>query len=145
MHRVFGAVLSVALIGASLWPLFPDPPRDSFPFSNYPMFARKKGNPIVHRVVAYDVAGNRVTISPEMIANDEVMQASRTVYHAIRKGRPAAKRLCKETATRVGRTPEFQQVVRLEVISDRFDAVGYFSGNQTPIRSWHHAVCEVRP
>jgi len=109
------------------------------------MFARKKGNPLVHRVVAYDAAGGRVRISPEMIANDEVMQAARTVYHAIRQGREATARLCRETAGRVSGTPDFDAVVRLEVVSDRFDAVGYFTGDRTPLRSWHHATCEVAP
>lgn len=143
MDRFYGIALSLVLIGASLWPLAQDPPRDSFPFSNYPMFARKKGNPIVHRVKAYDAAGHRVSITPEMIANDEVMQAARTVYHAVRKGRPSAMRLCRETAARVRKAPQFDQVVRLAVVSDRFDAVGYLTGNQTPERSWHHADCEV--
>ncbi len=109
------------------------------------MFARKKGNPLVHRVVAYDEAGTRVQISPEMIANDEVMQAARTVYHAVRKGRESAARLCRETAVRVRGAPKFDAVVRLEVVSDRFDAVAYFTGDRTPLRSWHHAVCEITP
>ena len=107
------------------------------------MFARKKGHPLVHRVVGLDGAGSRVRVPPELIANDEVMQAARTVYHAVRKGRRATARLCRESAERVPRWDHLRDVVRLEVVSERFDPIRYFSDGAPPERVWRHARCTV--
>jgi hypothetical protein len=107
------------------------------------MFARKKGHPLVHRVVGLDSAGRRLRVPPQLIANDEVMQAARTVYHAVRKGRRATARLCAETADRLSQWDDLREVVRLEVISERFDAVRYFTEDAPPQRVWRHARCTV--
>ena len=69
MQRLYGAALSVLLIGLSIWPACRTPSTDSFPFSNYPMFARKKGHPLVHRIVGITAKGERLRVPPEMIAN----------------------------------------------------------------------------
>ena len=101
MQRIYGTVLSVLLIGLSLWPAFRRPPIDSFPFSNYPMFACKKGHPVVHSIVGTTVDGDRIRVPPEVIANDEVMQAYRTVRAAVMKNRAATGLLCRDTEKRI--------------------------------------------
>jgi hypothetical protein len=143
MQRLYGAVLSVLLIGLSVWPAIKTPSTDSFPFSNYPMFARKKGHPLVHRVVGVTAKGERLRVPPEMIANDEVMQAYRTVRAAVRKGKKGTALLCRDTAERIIETGSMKDVIRLEVLSDRYDAVRYFTHAPIPIRSRTHSICPV--
>ena len=64
MQRIYGVVLSALLICWSVWPAIQRPSMDSFPFSNYPMFARKKGHPVVHSVVATTSSGERIRVPP---------------------------------------------------------------------------------
>ncbi len=123
MQRLYGGLLSVILIGLTIWPAFRRPPKDSFPFSNYPMFARKKGHPLVHRVVGITADGHRTPVPPGMIANDEVMQAYRTVRAAVTKGRKGTLLLCRDTAAKIRKTGAMKSISRLEVVSDRYDAV----------------------
>ncbi len=143
MQRLYGAALSLLLIGLSIWPACRTPSTDSFPFSNYPMFARKKGHPLVHRIVGITAKGERLRVPPEMIANDEVMQAYRTVRAAVKKGKKGTALLCSDTAKRISETGSMKSVIRLEVRSDRYDAVRYFTHDPVPIRSRIHSVCKV--
>ena len=143
LQRLYGGILSLALIGLSLWPLFRSPPQDSYPFSNYPMFARKKGHPLVHRVVGITASGERVRIPPEMIANDEVMQAYRTIRLAVIKGRKRTAQLCRVTADTIRRTKAMPEVRRLEVLTDRYDSIRYFSGDTKPMKTRTHSRCRV--
>jgi hypothetical protein len=128
-----GAVLAVAAPGVS--------DRDSFPLSNYPMFSYDRG-----RVTALDTAvgvtadGTQERLSPEVIAGGyEVVHASQTVSKAIRAGDAAG--LCGEVAARAAG----DGLVRIEVVTETYDTIRWFDGDETPLRRVVHASCETTP
>ena len=43
---------------------------DSFPFSNYPMFACERDTRVLHSIVGTTVDGDRIRVPPEVDAND---------------------------------------------------------------------------
>lgn len=125
------AVVAVALPG------FTD--RDSFPLSNYPMFSNDRG-----RVASFDTAvgvrpdGATVRLSPRLIGGGyEVIHAAQTVSKAIRAGDAAG--LCAEIAVRA----TGDGYATIEVVTERYDTVAWFEGNETPTDRRVHAACEV--
>jgi hypothetical protein len=130
------AVATVAVAAVAL-PGFSD--RDSFPLSNYPMFSYDVG-----RVRAIDTAvgvspgGTYERLSPELIAGGyEVIHASKTVTKAIRAGDAAA--LCAEIAARA----EGESLRAVQVVTETYDTIAWFEGDQTPLARAVHAECEV--
>jgi hypothetical protein len=126
------AIVAVALPGVT--------DRDSFPLSNYPMFSY--GRP---RVTSFDTAvgvsadGRRARLSPTVIAGGyEVIHAAATVTKAITDG--DADGLCTEIAERAqGR------FARIEVVTETYDTVRWFAGDETPLARDVHASCPVAP
>jgi hypothetical protein len=127
------AILAVAAPGLS--------DRDSFPLSNYPMFSYDRG-----RITALDTAvgvttdGTQERLSPEVIAGGyEPIHASQTVSKAIRAGDAAG--LCREVAVRA----EGDGLMRIEVVTETYDTIAWFDGDETPLRRVVHASCETSP
>ncbi len=141
--RAPALLVSALVIAATIWPALRDPPRDSFPLSPYPMFSSVREKPWIDIVVGFEADGREHRISPEMVANAEVMQAAQTVSKAIRRKR--AKGLCERVALRVGQNSEYADVVRLEVQSRQFNPRTYFTSEagKTPLRLRRRAKCEV--
>lgn len=110
--------------------------RDSFPLSTYPMFSsRRSTSESVDTAVAF-VDGNMVRLTPSQIAGtDEVIIAARTVSIAIERDR--ANTLCAEILRRVAGAD------RVEVISERFDAIRWYRGHRIPLSRTVHATCEA--
>jgi hypothetical protein len=142
--RAPALLVSALLIAATLWPLAWEPGRDSFPLSPYPMFSSIRERPWIDVVVGFDADGGEHRISPDLIANFEVMQAAQTVSKAIR--RKQAGSLCEQIADRVGHSPKHDHLVRLEVQSRQFDPRRYFvsEDGKIPQRLRRRAACEVR-
>lgn len=138
----WGAV-AVSMVAAFLvvQPAFRDPPRDSYPLSNYPMFAQPlEATNSADAVIGLTADGERRTLSPQRIAEtDEVIQAVGFVYNELAAGR--ADRLCADVAQRVADAGP-SQVVTVQVITERQDAVAYFQGVRDPEITLH-ASCEV--
>ncbi len=144
ISALFAYVFSAVLLGVTLWPVFRDPPVDSFPHSNYPMFSRKKSRrvkqPFVRGVVE---GGEHVGIPPILIGNEEVLQASAIVRKAVRRRR-GARGLCKEVAQKVAEDPSYDKVLKIEVVTGTYDAIDYFAGQTEPKSTKLHAGCRVR-
>ncbi len=139
MRRRVASVVSVAAIVVVLSPAWVE--RDSYPLSTYPMFSyRRDRTAVVDTAVGYDAAGQRVRLTPTIIAGgSEVIHAAVTVSTAIAQGDTDA--LCREMAARVrSRRPP---LVRIEVVSETHDVVTYFEGDKTPASVMVHASCEV--
>lgn len=138
----WGAV-AVSVVAAFLvvQPAFRDPPRDSYPLSNYPMFAQPlEAINSADAVVGLTADGERRTLSPQRIAEtDEVIQAVGFVYNELAAGR--ADQLCSDVAQRVADAGP-SQVVAIQVITERQDAVAYFQGARDPEITLH-ASCGV--
>lgn len=139
-------MLSAVLLSAVAWPAFRDPARDGFPLSTYPMFSQRRGR--VHEVVsarAVAADGGAVLVPPALIANAETMQAIRTLSRALRAGDREANALCSAIAERLARAGEtWRRAVRVELITERVDAIDYLAGHARaePLRV--HARCPVR-
>jgi hypothetical protein len=129
--------ITLVAVAAVALPGFTD--RDSFPLSNYPMFSSDRG-----RVAAFDTAvgiapdGEVERLSPRRISGSyEVIHAASTVSKAIRAG--DAPRLCREIAARaVG-----DGLAHVEVVTETYDTVRWFEGDEVPVARTLHARCEV--
>jgi hypothetical protein len=129
------AVAGCFLLGLMVWPATVG--RDSFPLSNYPMFASDRPAQASFRtVVGVDASGSPVRLSPADIGGtDQVIQAAATVGRAIADGE--ADQLCAEVADRVG-----ADVVAVEVVTERYDTIAWFDGHETPAERVVHARCD---
>ncbi len=115
--------------------------RDSFPLSTFPMFsAAIDQTQSIDTAVGVRTDGTVVRLSPAQIAGTTVVnQAASVVSSAIAGGRAPA--LCAEIAARLA-APDAATV---EVVTERYDAVGWFNGDRTPVDRVVHAECPVAP
>jgi hypothetical protein len=137
-----GTGLALAVLAPCLSPSpFAD---DSFPFSTYPMFARV----VEKRVIVFadgvtsDTESKR--LGPELVANDEPMQAQRTLRLASTSGRKALRTLCGRIAERVAQKGELAAVSRVRIVQGIFDPVKYFDGDAGPESREVLSECKVR-
>jgi hypothetical protein len=137
---VVAAVIAAVLV---LAPVFRQPARDSFPLSNYPMFANDRGPvTLVNTVLGVDRDGELHTLSPEIIGgSDEVILAASTVTRAIRGG--TTDHLCRSAADRADPGAGDGELILLRVVTHRYDTVDYLQGDREPIDETIHAECEV--
>ena len=144
-RAVYPWLLAAVMLALVLRPLARPAGADSFPFSSYPMFAFGRPSALtdVHHLVAFDAAGAGRPVPPKLVANDEVLQAEATLHRAVRGGRKTSAALCKQVAARLADDPAWADIVRLDLLSDRYDALVYFAGDTTPIRTKRRARCEV--
>ena len=130
-ERALAWVVSIAVLGAVLWPLAWPSGRDSFPLSSYPMFARGRRSAELRAVyaVATDGRGERRYVPPALVANREVLQARAVLDRAARGGKQDAAILCGEIAGRIaagaGAAP-FASAVEVRIVRARHDAGVYF-------------------
>ena len=143
-RRAFAYTVSLTLVGAVLWPLQQNEPKDGFPLSTYPMFSRKRPTELsVDHVVA--VSGTRhEAVPPELVASGEVLQAKATITQKLRRGRRGAEELCRQVAERLRSDDDWRWAEHVEVRSDRYLVLGYFSGAKKPIWSRRHARCALQ-
>lgn len=146
VERVRAYALCAVLLGAVGWPALRAPSDDGFPLSTYPMFAQRRGR--VHEVVsarAVAADGRALLVPPALIANAETMQAIRTLSRAIRAGEGEAQRLCERIALRLPAAgdSELQRAVRVELVSERVDAIEYLAGRAQAELVRVHARCPV--
>lgn len=110
------------------------------------MFASRRGR--VHEVVsAHAVAadGSWVRVPPVYVANAETMQAIRTLSQAVRRGEAESLQLCAAIAGRVRGASEaaLSDSVRIEIVTERVDAIDYLAGRARAEGTHVHARCHV--
>jgi hypothetical protein len=136
--------VSALFLGAILWPMAQTPPRDSFPLSTFPMFARARPPVVdIDHLVAVGNAGQRRIVPPQLVVRGEVLQSKALIDATVRRGRRASLELCRAVAARLAEDPGWSNVVRLELRRDRFDVLAYFAGERTPLQQRVHARCRV--
>ena len=138
----YGFGLGLTLLVAA--PGFGDPRWDSYPLSTYPMFARPRGRPTLHFAEAVDARGKRLRVPPELVANQEVMQAAATVKRAVQAGPAAMETLCQRIAARWLQA-EHGGAREIALVSATFDPVGYFTRGPEPESRTVHHTCPVEP
>ena len=137
-QRVPYLVALVAVVAVAV-PGFTDD--DSFPLSNYPMFSRDRGEVAsFDTAIGFDADGERHWLAPELIGGSyEVIHAAQTVTKAINAGDAAS--LCREVAAR----SSGRSFTEIEVVTETYDTVAWFEGDEQPLRREVHARCVVRP
>lgn len=143
MSRLHAYGLSLLLLGLVSWPAFRDPPQDSFPLSDFPMFSEGRPSPIFTISQALGVTANdeREPLSPMIsAANREVLQSMVTIARGLHGNRQA---FCREIAARVAADDDLDHVVAVEVATSTFDGVAYFAEAPVPVRRVVHVRCEV--
>ena len=128
-----GAVI-VLLVAA---PAVRPPSDDSFPLSTYPMFSlARPQQTTVSSAAGFDAAGTRLRLSPRVVGGTvEVIQAVGTVAQAIGAGTTVE--LCREV---LAEAPD--AVVAVEIVTETYDVIAYFDGDEDPLASTVHARCE---
>lgn len=141
LSRVAPYVISLVFIAAVAYPMFGSTRDDSFPLSTYPMFSGRQ-SPVadIPHAIAVSEDGERSVLPPAAVFNDEVIQALQTLRQAIAAGPEASMDLCRRIAGRAG-----EDAARVEIVTDRYDAVRYFEGDKASLASTLHAACEVAP
>ena len=82
-------------------------------------------------------------LRPELVANDEPMQAMRTLKLAAQEGGPALERLCARIAERVAESGSLRSVRRVRVVRALFDPITYFEVLAAPEQREVLAECRV--
>lgn len=144
MSRLLAFGYGLGILAATIVPACRDAERDSFPFSTYPMFARRGGKVVVHVAEGVDAEGHHVRLPPHVVANSEVMQAAKTLRRAVAAGDAATARLCERIAERLRDAPEFAAVETVQIVGARFDPVNYFVSGPEPEARSVHGRCRVR-
>lgn len=146
VERIWAYLVSAVLIGLVGWPGFRAPSEDGFPLSTYPMFASRRGR--VHEVVsarAIAADGTWARVPPVYVANAETMQAIRTLSQAVRRGEAESLQLCAAIAGRLRDSgdADFAHAVRVELVTERVDAIDYLAGRAQAESTRVHARCAV--
>lgn len=142
-EALFAIVFSGAMIFAVVSPAFRDPPADSFPLSDYPMFSHGRPSPMFTLTHALGVdSGGRLTPLEPLVSsgNREVLQSMVTLEHGVHHGAP---RFCEEIAARVAADDDLDGVVSVELATDTWDTVAYFDEDAPSQEHRVHARCEV--
>lgn len=117
---------SIALIGATLWPLHRDPADDGYPLSTYPMFSWKR--PTTLRMtygLGMTAAGDRRYLTPRIAGSAEVLQARAIFERAAAGGRAGLDKLCTQIASRVAAHPDYGDVVTIRIVDGTHDSVDF--------------------
>ena len=123
------------LLAALAYPAVAPEEFDSFPLSNYPMFAHERSRVTTFSVaVLIDDVGEEHRLDLRAVGGtDQPVQAAMTVRQAIRTDQAAE--LCAEIAERVNR------IGTVQVASVRYDAPAWFGGDEQPVSRTVHAEC----
>lgn len=134
----------LGLVLLSSFAAFRVPPIDSYPLSTYPMFSQRRGQPLLHRMLALDDKGTQTPLPPRLVANSEALQAAATIRRAVEGGKSSLRALCSEVAARVAADREFSQMRRLRIQAVRYDPIEYFVGERVPLEARTLRSCRVR-
>jgi hypothetical protein len=153
-ERSWAYLVGGGLLLAVLWPLASG--RDSFPLSNYPMFSRPRGQPVLFSVVASGARGAEWSLPSGLVGSDEVLQTKVLIERAVRAGRADMARLCENVAARVagedlhgadrarGATDAAtERPVFVDIVSRRYDPVQYFISGPVPIEEQRLYRCDI--
>ena len=146
-ERAYAYLVGAVVVALVLWPLFRVPPVDSFPLSTYPMFSRNvaaDSRTSIVQAMGVRVDGSRFSLPPSTVANDEVLQAHRTLARAVGQGVAATEGLCREIASRVAAS-DLSRVREVEIATFDYDSVAYFTRSAQPLGFHVHARCSIQP
>ncbi|MES2638361.1 MAG: hypothetical protein V4850_02735 [Myxococcota bacterium] len=150
MNRLSATVVSLLVCGVVLSPVrqgYVEAPKDDFPLSWFPMFARPRAEeetPVY--VVAVDPAGARHKVPQTYWTSGGFNQGATQLLSARRAGKAALVPLCERIAKKVGqsRREEYAQAVNVQILRGRFSRESYFrDGDTTPISESTLTTCAI--
>ena len=140
---IFGFLLLAAIL-APMRQNFRKKPRDSFPFSYYPMFSAKRGDSyVVNYMLGSDEQGNRYIIPWRYAGSGGHNQTRRQIDRFVREGK--AERLCQAVANKLRADSKhlYSNIVSVQVVTGDFRFDDYFNGNKEPLKEKTRASCQV--
>jgi hypothetical protein len=146
-EKAFAAALSAGLVAGVLWPLrqnWCDSPRDSYPFSYFPMFSVKRRKRVRERyLLGLDTRGGRHLLPYTYLAGGGLNMVRRQLRRLVLAGR--AEEVGMKVAARLAREPDgpFADVVTVQIVTGEFRLGDYFTGSKGPLSERVHASCEV--
>jgi hypothetical protein len=144
MSRLLAYGFGLGLVALVAAPGFGEPTWDSFPLSTYPMFARARRMPVLYFSEGIDANGARRRLPPELLANQEVMQATVRVKSAVALGPDTSRALCREIAGRAREHDEYSDLTEIALVSASFEPVTYFTRSPEPHQRTVHERCALR-
>ncbi|MDP2315734.1 MAG: hypothetical protein Q8P41_22745 [Pseudomonadota bacterium] len=150
MNRLYATVVSLLVCGAVLSPLregFSDAPKDDFPLSWFPMFARPRAaeeTPVY--VVAVEAAGARHKVPQTFWTSGGFNQGATQLLTARRAGAKALEPLCTRVAEKVGRSrrKEYAETVEVRILRGRYSRETFFrDGDRTPLDEKTLTTCAI--
>lgn len=146
-RKALASIFGFLLLGATLAPITQNwrpQPRDSFPFSYYPMFSAKRGDTyVVSYMVGLDGQGVRHTIPFWFAGSGGQNETRRQIDRLVREGKAAL--LCQDVAHQVkwDAGPLYSRMVTVQILTGEFRFDDYFNGNKTPVKKQIRASCQV--
>jgi hypothetical protein len=135
--KPFAALLSLAMVGAVLWPLHQNwrrEPKDSFPLSYYPMFSTKR-DPIetFHYIVARDQEGHRHYVPYNFVGVGGLNSVRRQLRRIVNEGR--APELAQSVARRVSRQAKepWTTIASISVCKGTYSVEDFYHGKKEPV------------
>jgi hypothetical protein len=125
MNRKHAALVSIALIGATLSPLSREPVDDGYPLSTYPMFAWKRPTQMTMSYPVGESPRGRRYLTPRIIGSGEVLQARAIVERSVRSGGKELTNLCERIAKNVTRDPEYADVTRIRILTGTHESIAF--------------------
>ena len=143
-YRAWVYAFGMAVSAAVLSPVFRNPPADSFPLSDYPMFShgRPDSSLTLTHALGLPPTGPAIPLSPGVSAGtSEVLQSMVTIGRSVHEGRGES--FCREIAERVKERSELDSIVEVQLATSRYDCVRYFDEARAPLERTIHARCAV--
>lgn len=143
-RRPYAYGLTLILVALVISPALRDPPVDSFPLSDYPMFSHGRPSPEMTLTHAHGVSedGARQALSPLVSSgNREVLQSMMTIGNEVHAGRSVP--FCREVAQRVAAEPDLAHIAYVELLTSTFDSIAYFEEGPEPLHRELHHRCRV--
>ncbi len=139
--RSGAAFAATAVIGSVLLPIahqYRSSPRDSFPFSHYPMFSTRRGDRLrVSFLRGVRPDGTYVVLDSRLGARGGMNQERKQIASRARRRR-RAESLAARVARRLHARDLHREVVAVEVVRAHFSIDGYFE--PAPVEPIHAAV-----
>ncbi len=125
-RRRAAALVSIALVAATLEPILRSPGDDGFPLSTYPMFATPRATKLtLDYAIAETRDGARRSVAPELVGSSEVLQALANIAREVAGKRSAA--LCERIARGVAADSGYADVTRIRIVTGTNDAIEYLA------------------
>ncbi len=148
LGKGLATAFSILLMGAVAWPVvqnWQDKPKDNFPLSYYPMFAKKRSKEKRETyLLGLDPDGKRHSISYKYAGVGGLNQVRRQIRRTVKRG--GAEQLCQKVASNIVRKGKkrLADVVTVQIVSGTYSLDDYFSGDKAPITEEVSASCPVQ-